>query len=77
MKVLEHTPIVQMQVEFRISWICWVGRGDWEEPRLPVREGELFRVEQRFIGSVGSDGPLQGFVSFQPLVGHASEERCQ
>ena len=76
-KMLEQTPIIQMQIEFRISWVRWFGQGDWEQPRLPVGEGELFRVEQRLIGSVGSDRPLQGLVSFQPLVAHAREQRCQ
>src|SRR2546421_6736409 len=36
---------------------------------------EPLRVEQRLVGAVGGDRPLQRTVSLQPLVAHSGEQR--
>ena len=46
------------------------------ELRLAVGEGELVREEQRRVGAVCGDGPLEDLVAFEALVGDAREERA-
>jgi hypothetical protein len=54
-----------------------VDRGNGKQSRFAIGKRELLRIQQRLIGAVGGHGPLQGFISFQSLVGHASEEGRQ
>src|SRR5439155_23026910 len=41
------------------------------------RKREAAGIEQRLVGSIGGNRPLQRLVSFQPFVAHPGEERRQ
>ena len=74
-EMFQQAAVVQMQVEFVIGLIGRLGPRQREELRLAIGKRELLRVEQRLIRSIRRHGPLQRLVAFQPLVGHAREQR--
>src|SRR5439155_18514396 len=74
-EVLEQAAVVEPQIELGVGPQGWLRPGDREQPCLAVREVEPLRVEQRLVGAVGSDRPLQRTVSLQPLVAHPGEQR--
>ena len=77
MEVFQQPAVVQVQIEFCVGLI---GRADprhGEQPRLPVGKREAFGIEERLVGPIGRNGPLQRLVSLEPLVAHAGEERRQ
>ena len=59
-EVLEQAAVVQVQVEFRVDLLRRAARTrSGKNRRLAVGEVELFGVEQRLIGAVRGNRPLQ------------------
>src|SRR5205085_6403635 len=69
--------IVQVQVKFSVRAIGGALPGNREEPGFSIGESETFGIEQRLIRSISRDGPLQGFVTLQPLVVDTGEHWSQ
>src|SRR6266478_6740850 len=76
-EMLQQATVVQMQVIFGVGEVDRTDPGDGKQSRFSVREGELLGVQQGLVGSVRRYRPLQGLVTFQPLVVHPGKYRRQ
>ena len=70
MEMFKEATIVELQVVLRVYLLVGLNPSNWKESGFPVREVKVFRKEERFIGTIGMDGPLQRPVSLQSFVGH-------
>ena len=78
MKMFQQPAVIQVQIEFRVGLTPGGSRQARGNNRaLPSGKANPFGVEQRLIGAIGGDRPLQSLVAFEPFVVHAGEQRRQ